>query len=484
MTPPRPDPFRLRAAAREAPGRIALIEASGRAWSYAALARRVASATAALRARGVHPRDSACRVAFPVDMGVDALTVLHALVDLGVPLVPVHPKLTGAEQRDMQTSLGATVVLGRDDVSALCEGPYQASAEGAPENDADREAPLALVATSGTTGRPKGVVLSRRAFEAAAAASARNLGWRDDDRWLLCMPPAHVGGLSIPLRTSMARRTIVCGPPGPFDGAAVLDAIARHRVTLLSLVPTMLSRLIDALEAEPGRAVPSHVRAILLGGAGAPDALLQRARAWGLPVLTTYGLTETCGQVTTQRPGTPPDPREGAGHVLPPMEVRVVDDEIRVRGPALLSGYVSAEGATVPRLTDEGFFRTGDTGWLDAQGRLYVAGRLDDRIVTGGENVDPLEVERVLEGVPGVRGACVFGVDDPTWGQVVAAALVLDDGRRSMGALRQAVRERLASHRRPRRVAIVGEMETTPSGKVDRRAMARRYRAELRPLFE
>lgn len=484
MIAPRPDPFLLREAAREDPDRPALVEASGRSWSYAALARRVATARARLRARGVRPGDPACRVTFPADVGVDALTVLYALVDLGVPVVPVHPKLTDPEQKAVRASLGATVVLGRDEVSALCEGPVQTSAEERPDVDVDPEAPLALIATSGTTGQPKGVVLTRRAFEAAAAASARNLGWRDDDRWLLCMPPAHVGGLSIPLRTLMARRTIVCGPPGPFEGAAVLDAIARQRVTLVSLVPTMLARLIEALEAEPERVVPSSLRAILLGGAGAPDALLHRARAWNLPVLTTYGLTETCGQVTTQRPGTPPDPREGAGHPLPPMEVRVVDDEICVRGPALLRGYVSTEGPVAPPVTDDGFLRTGDAGWFDGEGRLHVAGRLDDRIVTGGENVDPLEVERVLEGVPGVRGACVFGVEDPTWGQVVAAAVVFDDGVASMDALRRVVHERLAAHRRPRLVAAVGGLEATASGKVDRRNLALRYRSELRPLFE
>jgi acyl-CoA synthetase (AMP-forming)/AMP-acid ligase II len=252
-----------------------------------------------------------------------------------------------------------------------------------------------------------------------------------------------------------------------FDAAALVRSVERDRVTLLSLVPTLLSRLLDE---QPGWRPPAHLRAILLGGDGAPPALLRRAADRGLPVLTTYGLTETCGQVATQRPGTPPGP---GAPPLPGVAVRVVHGRIEVRGPALMTAYFPRAAHDSP-FVEDGWLRTGDLGRIDGEGALHVWGRWDDRIVTGGETVHPGEVERALEDHPAVREACVVGLADARWGQTVAAALVAE-GEPSLGEIEAFAARQLAPFRRPRRWCFVEALPRTPAGKLDRAAAARRF---------
>lgn len=456
----------LRAAAQEVPDRIAVVDGD-RGITYAELLDLAARVAGGLEAHGLDPDRPLGLVAHT---GMSFLACLFALVERGVAVAPVHPRLRPGERHALAHALDLPRVLPPETQAALLRGPPRPWPEG---REVDAEAPLARVATSGSTGNPKGVILSRRAFMAAFDAASANLPWQEGDRWLLCLPPAHVGGLSVPLRTLQARRTVVCAPPGSFDPQAFAHLVEQERVTLVSLVPTMLARLLEA-----GWQPPARLRAVLLGGAGASRALLHRAHDAGVPVLTTYGLTETCGQVATQRPGTPPSPVQGAGPPLPGVQVRVVGGEIQVAGPTLLSGLV---GGGTPPWTSDGFLRTGDAGTFDGEGRLHVHGRLDDRIVTGGENVDPLEVEAVLASLPGVRAACVFGAPDATWGQVVAAALVPEPGADPRVGLQDHLDRVFAPHRRPRRVALVHALPTTPSGKVDRRAVARRAAPLLVP---
>ncbi len=458
----------VRAAAEEAPERDALV-AGDRVWPYADLAERALAFAARLRGRGLDPSDPDARVALVARADVATVTAVYALLDLRVPIVMVHPRLPAREQAARIEEAAPRLVVDGDAITACpARSP---SPTGAPDV-------LAILHTSGTTGRPKGALLGRAAFVASARASAANLSVHDDDRWLLCMPPAHVGGLSILVRMLIARRCTVLAPASSFDAAAVAHTLAHHRVTLASFVPTMLRRL---LALTPPWHTPPSLRAVLLGGAGTAPALLEAAADRGVPVLTTYGLTEACSQVTTQASGTTNRGDLGAGRLLAGVEVRIVDGAIEVRGPTLMSGWFPP-GAHPDPFVDGGFLPTLDLGGFDDAGNLHVRGRLRDLIVSGGENVYPAEVEHVLEALPGVREACVFGVDDAEWGERVGAALVFVGAPPEPAPLAALVRERLSPHARPRLFAVVDALVRNGTGKVDRAATAAAAKRGLRVL--
>jgi O-succinylbenzoic acid--CoA ligase len=281
------------------------------------------------------------------------------------------------------------------------------------------------------------------------------------DRWLVAMPLSHVGGLSILVRALFGGGAVVVAPEGQWDANEAVARIARAEVTHASFVPTMLARVV----AER-RAAPASLRAVLVGGAASPPGLLEDARGLGWPVLPTYGLTEASSQVATRPLG---DVDDGAGRIGPPLEgfeVRIVEGEIQIRGPALFSGYVGAEDA----FTEDGWFATNDLGRFLTDGSLVVAGRRDDVIITGGENVHPDEIEGILTEHEDVREACVFGLPDAEWGEVVAAALVTTS---DAAALAPWLASRFVAHRRPRRIFVVDSLLKRPSGKVDRRGTKR-----------
>lgn len=433
----------------------------GRRWTFAQLGDDVRRAMTTLRARAVTP---GARVVLSARNRPETLVFLLAVAELGATVVPLHPRLTERERAGMIADAEPTLVLGDDDLT-LAATPCT----DAPTLHAD--APMAMLYTSGTTGTPKAAVLTRAAFEASARASEANLGWRDDDRWLLCLPLCHIGGLSVVTRCVMAGRAVVLLARFDIDG--VLAALEAERVTLMSVVPTMLRGLLAA----DVRGVMRQPRAVLVGGAAASEALLAEAVARGVRVLATYGLTEACSQVTTWPRSADDRARvcPGSGRALAGLSLRVVDDEervlsagqigrIQVRGPTLMVGYRGRPpiGAS--------WFDTGDLGSLDEGENLHVAARRTDLIVTGGENVYPAEVEGVLEAMPGVERAVVFGVDDAHWGQLVAAAIVCadDPSEAQEQALWKALTEALARHKWPRRVCFVRGVPLRSTGKVDR----------------
>jgi o-succinylbenzoate---CoA ligase len=230
-----------------------------------------------------------------------------------------------------------------------------------------------------------------------------------------------------------------------FDAEAVRRLLEAGEVTLASLVPTMLARLRAA-----GLKRPSGLRAVLLGGGPLPGELLDWALAVGLPACPTYGMTETASQIATSRPG------ERSARPLPGVELRVAEDgELLVRGPMVAPGSLAADG----------WLHTGDRGRIDSDGRLHVEGRLKEIIVTGGENVSPVEVEEVLLAHPAVRDAAVAGLPDPDWGEAVTAFVVLSSDVRP-ATLRDWARERLASHKVPKRVVAVRSLPRNAAGKL------------------
>lgn len=447
----------LEAAAEEKPDRIALVT-PGAEYTFAELSSRTKPIRALLQRE--RPRGVAL-VGLP---RIETLLALYAALDEGVPVTLLHPKAPLEQRMNRISRVGAEVVF--DESFDPAELPPVDALE--PRAPIPTSRPLALLFTSGSTSEPKAAVLSFGAFLAAAEASAMRLGWREDERWLLCMPIAHVGGLSILTRCLAARRTVVLEPwnvHGLVEFAARVEAT---RTTLLSLVPTQLDALLEAHTT----AALANVRAVLLGGAAAAPSLLRKAREAHLPVSTTYGMTETCSQIATSAPESP---AAGVGRPLPGIEVVVVEGEIHVRGPTLFSGYLGEP----PRDPDE-LFATGDLGRFDEAGNLHVVGRKKELIVTGGENVSPAEVEAALLEVEGVVAACVFAVPDPKWGELVACVLVVSPGFAESVAW-SALEHRLGTFQRPRRVAFVDALAMLDGGKVDRRRNAAIATPLLRP---
>lgn len=455
-------------AALDAPSRVA-VRAGGRFWTFAELSRPVIAMAAALRQAGAGSRPAA----ITPQPALETLVRLYALFELGAPAVLLHPRWTPLERAEHRALLPEALDLDALDLPEVALGKQGRALrpDWLPPIPDDARAG-AIVFTSGTSGRPKGVELSRAALVASAEASAALLGWREGDGWLLSLPPAHVGGLSVVTRCLLARRSVVLEPRG--GPLALAEALEREPVTLASLVPTQLERLFEQC---PAWRAPRRLRALLLGGAGARPALLAEAHRRHVPVFSTYGLSEAASQVATQRPGDPP----GTLFPLPGVKVRVVGDRIEVAGPTLLTGYVPSDVFPVP-WSDDGWLPTGDRGRIDEQGRLVVLGRADEVIVTGGEKVDPREVEDVLEACPGVVQALVFGVADSTWGELVAAAVVpLGGGAPLPEAIAAHCAGRLAQFKRPRLVAFVERLPQTAAGKPDRRRAASALAGALRP---
>ncbi|WP_127473049.1 AMP-binding protein [Microbacterium sulfonylureivorans] len=373
--------------------------------------------------------------------------------------------VTGDDPRDVLRALksalhGAGPALGLGLVSEL---PGQV-----------RPGTAVVVTTSGSTGVPKSVVLSRDALTASALATADRVG---EGAWLLALPASYVAGMQVLVRSIVADRepAILSGSftPQSFAAAALMMASSERGLripTYTSLVPAQLATLLDA--AEQDAAVRTALRSfetILVGGQALPPVTLERAEAAGARVVRTYGSTETSGGCVYD--GTP----------LRGVRVRIERGEVQVAGPTLAEGYLGDDeltDAVFPRAADgTRWYRTGDAGLLE-DGLLRVRGRIDNVIVSGGVNVSLDRVERVVRTVPGLSGAVVVGVPDERWGEAsVVVAIRGESLRRSesvqLEEARAAVKDEIGSYARPSRLVLVDELATLPSGKPDREAIRR-----------
>ena len=341
--------------------------------------------------------------------------------DDGDAILPVDQRLPPRQKADLVDRMSASVVVTGSE--------RQRVAGGRPVEPGD----AAVVATSGSTGEPKGVVLTHEAIAASAAATSDRLEVTSEDHWLACLPLAHVGGLSVVFRALHAGTALTVHPG--FDPAAVQSSGA----TLVSLVTAALRR-ID----------PNRFRTIVLGGARPPNDRPPN-------VVTTYGMTETgSGIVYDRRP-------------LDGVDLRIVVGEIHVRAPMTLRCY---RDGVDPKSAD-GWFGTGDLGEIAPDGRLTVFGRRGDLIISGGENVWPESVEAVLRRHPGIVDAAVHGVDDEHWGQVVVATLVPVDATAppSLDEIRAHVRSSLPAYSAPRVVTYREDLPRTSLGKLRRSAL-------------
>ncbi len=418
----------LARAARTRPDAVAL-EAADATLSYAQLDAAATRAARRLSALGARPGD---RVALALPARRPFVEALHGCMRLGAVAVPIDLRLAEAERA--ARCAGCAVV-----VDAPLSG---AENSGGGSHTHDLDATAIVVHTSGTTSAARPVELTYGNWLWSALGSAVALGLDPEERWLCTLPLSHVGGLSILVRSAIYATTAVLHDG--FDAPAVVDELTRGKATLVSVVPTTLTRLLDA-----GLREPPALRAALVGGAQIPRALLERARAAGVPTVTTYGLTEACSQVTT------------SGPALFCTRVRTSEEhEILVAGPTVAPGQADSDG----------WLHTGDLGTLDERGHLTVTGRAADTIVTGGENVAPTEVEDVLATHPAVADVAVHGTPDEEWGERVVATIVLLPGATATAAeLTGYCRVRLGRYKVPKEFRFSLDLPRTQSGKLLRR---------------
>lgn len=457
----------LAARAALTPEREALC-CGGERLDFRALERGAHARAARLQADGVRPGD---RVAAVIEPTVEGVLTFWAVLAAGAELAPVNTRWSPAERAQNLERLRADHQL---------EGPVAPlpSAEAAYVAPPPRpDATAWVLFTSGTGGTPKPALLRHRNLEASARASTARLGEVAGDRWLGCLPLFHVGGLMILVRSVIDGAGVVLLPG--FDAAAVDRALDEEGVTRISLVPTTLKRLLDH---RAGRPAPAALQTVLLGGAAASAALIERARRAGFPVQATYGLTEACSQVATAE-ATDPDPTS-VGRPLPGSQIRIVDEAggcapvgevggIEVRGPTVFAGY-DGDAERTDEVLRDGWLRTGDRGHLDAGGRLFVLERIGDLIVTGGENVHPSEVEAALLDHPAVDEVAVAGVPDDDLGRRVTAWVVPRRGAPDdlPERLLAHARARLAGYKVPRELRLLEALPRNAMGKVQRRDLA------------
>jgi o-succinylbenzoate---CoA ligase len=529
----------LARCAENAPEHLA-IRCGEIAWSFAELDQQATRLARQLAMAGVC---EGSHVALLAGNGLSYVVTVHALTRLGAILVPLNTRLTCQDLSWQIRAIHASHLLSdilhektaTDIVQAmprLIQGTLQVQSE---SNDIvlkgfeeDLNTPLyglidlsttqAIMYTSGTTGSPKGVIITYGMQWWNAIGSALNLGHHQDDRWLACLPLFHIGGLAILLRNVIYGISVILHER--FEPAAVNRAICEDRVTIISVVAVMLQRMLATLESSegqddyPSEAVqnfswglygcnelsslpttmncvspsmqnsdlhpyPSTLRCVLLGGGPAPHALLEDCVARAIPVVQTYGLTEACSQAATLSPVDALRKLGSVGRPLPQVQMRILNEgqsaasgepgTIYLKGPSITPGYVHQPEFTAETIHD-GWLCTGDIGYLDAEGYLYVLDRRSDLIISGGENIYPAEIESVLLTHPDVAEAGVCGRPDAEWGQVPVAFVCLHANHTmSPEALLTHAAQRLARYQIPRVIYIVDRLPRNSAKKLLRR---------------
>ncbi|MCA0984477.1 o-succinylbenzoate--CoA ligase [Halobacillus yeomjeoni] len=461
-------------------GQIALEDPEGVSVTFKDLRNKSRSIASSMLNDGIRSGD---HIAFLAENDVDLPAFLHAISYVGAVAVLLNTRLSPEE---ITFQLNDAQVSRLFAGSTLCEKAVEA-AKGADRNieihclesyheSFDRQDLKEVISlddvytmmyTSGTTGSPKAVMHTYGNHWHSAVASGLNLGIHTEDKWLLCLPMFHVGGFSILMKS------VIYGMPvhlvNKFDAEVVNRQVFQSEVTHISAVSIMLQKMIDQLGSDD---YPSHFRCMLLGGGPVPEQLLRQATDRNIPVYQTYGMTETSSQISTLSPRDASRKIGSAGKALTSAELKVDASgkgevgEIMVKGPMVTGGYFNR-----PPLTEE-YFRTGDLGYEDEEGFLYVVDRANDMIISGGENVYPAEIEKILSEMKEIAEIGVTGEEDPEWGEIPVAFVVVKEGEKlDLASLQEFCRERLAKYKVPKRLYFVREIPRNASNKILRRKL-------------
>lgn len=474
-------PHWLQKQADLSPGRLALETPEGTTITFGDLHKAVDLRARKLSSVGVK-RGS--RVAVLSHNSVEMVMLVHAMSYIGATLILLNTRLTAAEWSFQLQDSEADLLL----TAARFE--KQAKDTGVPsmtiellQNQPEKEYTcctelqlddvFSIIYTSGTTGNPKGVEHTYGNHWWSAIGSALNLGLSQEDKWLSPLPMFHVGGLSTLFKSAIYGMPLYVTES--FDEKVVQTAIMEHGVTIVSVVTVMLQRLLR-LQDEDGVTYPDKFRCMLLGGGPAPLHLLEESKLRDIPVFQSYGMTETASQIVTLSPEDSIRKLGSAGKALVPAQLRIMTEsgfakpeepgEIQVKGPMITKGYYRNPDATDGAFRD-GWLATGDIGYTDKEGYLYVLDRRKDLIISGGENIYPAEVEGVLTSHPGIKEAAVIGKADTNWGAVPVAFLV-KSAEVSAEELQAFCQEKLARYKIPKYWHFVDELPRNASNKLMR----------------
>ncbi|MFP5109740.1 o-succinylbenzoate--CoA ligase [Neobacillus sp. C211] len=437
-----------------------------------------------------------------LNSNLDTVVILFALQLLGVRAVILNNRLSPSElvwqlidakavSLIIEDTFSETKTFINNQIPSICtltKAEIVFGSQNAPniQEEISLSEICTIMYTSGTTGNPKGVIQTYGNHWWSSVGSALNLGFIEGDSWLCNVPLFHISGFSILMRSVIYGMPIVLHDH--FDVEETIYDIHDKKVTIMSVVGTSLRRIVDALRE---RRLPNHFRCMLLGGGPAPLPLLQACIEKEIPVFQTYGMTESSSQIVTLAPEYSLTKLGSAGKPLFTSQLQIVAEdgglapsgmpgEIVIKGPNVTPGYLF-----LPEVTEEkfinGWFHTGDVGYLDEDGFLYVLDRRSDLIISGGENIYPAEIEAVLLAHPDVSEAGVTSLEDTEWGQVPIAYIVKREGTNpSVGALEQFCKERLAKYKVPKAFYFTKELPRNASKKILRRELREWVKEEIR----
>jgi O-succinylbenzoic acid--CoA ligase len=440
-------------------------------------------------------------VAFISESSDVLIFAIAACWKLGIPFIPINPKAKNSELQEYLDALKPALIfcdtsnrsrLGDEHVVKMDENFFLNSFTHDIRN-IDLPDELALederifgyFFTSGTTSKPKIVPLKRRQIKSAARASATNFKPDPNHFWLLCLPLNHIGGISIILRSLIYGSSIY--RMSEFHEEMIKEFLGEnHRFQAASLVPTMLKRLLN----DPLFTTHREFKSILLGGGPISEELLRTSAERGIPIVSSYGMTETCAQIIANpllAPSGMYTPLKSVGKPFPPNEMQIRDDDGRVLGknqsgalwlcgPQVFDGYYDSN-ENDDRFDEDGWFNTGDYGHLNGFGHLFIESRRTDLIVTGGENVNPNEVEQAMLRLPTIKEAIVIGLPDEEWGQKVTAVVTLKNGKTpNISEIREQLKESLTDYKIPKELKIVQDFPKTPTGKIKRWELVNKFK--------